>query len=307
MDSLRGIECFVKAVQAGSIAGGARRLAISPAAASQNIARLEEQLGARLLTRTTRSLALTESGQAYFERVQELIHELELANQAVSTVNDEPRGRLCIASSAAFARHILAPLLPGFNRRYPQISTELLTTDRRVDHIKETVDVSIRIKTALEPGLIARRIACVPSIFCASPDYLNRSGRPTTPEQLCEHDCLVFRYPVDGRFLSWGFIRNGLRFDAEVRATMISDDIDALAAMAVAGGGITRLGAFIAEPLIRRGLLEELFNPKLSPGLQVEAEALEFYLCMRDRYQLTPKVRAFSDYLLQALPEQWRV
>lgn len=307
MDSLRGIECFVKAVQAGSIAGGARRLAISPAAASQNIARLEEQLGARLLTRTTRSLALTESGQAYFERVQELIHELELANQAVSTVNDEPRGRLCIASSAAFARHILAPLLPGFNRRYPQISTELLTTDRRVDHIKETVDVSIRIKTALEPGLIARRIACVPSIFCASPDYLNRSGRPTTPEQLREHDCLVFRYPVDGRFLSWGFIRNGLRFDAEVRAAMISDDIDALAAMAVAGGGITRLGAFIAEPLIRRGLLEELFNPKQSPGLKAEAEALEFYLCMRDRYQLTPKVRAFSDYLLQALPEQWRV
>lgn len=307
MDSLRGIECFVKAVQAGSIAGGARRLAISPAAASQNIARLEEQLGARLLTRTTRSLALTESGQAYFERVQELIHELELANQVVSTVNDEPRGRLCIASSAAFARHILAPLLPGFNRRYPQISTELLTTDRRVDHIKETVDVSIRIKTALEPGLIARRIACVPSIFCASPDYLNRWGRPTAPEQLREHDCLVFRYPVDGRFLSWGFVRNGLRFDAEVKAAMISDDIDALAAMAVAGGGITRLGAFIAEPLIRRGLLEELFNPKLSPGLEAEAEALEFYLCMRDRYQLTPKVRAFSDYLLQALPEQWRV
>lgn len=307
MDSLRGIECFVKAVQAGSIAGGARRLAISPAAASQNIARLEEQLGARLLTRTTRSLALTESGQAYFERVQELIHELELANQAVNTANDEPRGRLCIASTAAFARHILSPLLPGFNQRYPQISIELITTDRRVDHIKETVDVSIRIKTALEPGLIARRIACVPSIFCASPDYLNRAGRPTTPEQLREHDCLVFRYPVDGRFLSWGFVRNGLRFDAEVRAAMISDDIDALAAMAVAGGGITRLGAFIAEPLIRRGLLEELFNSPLSAGLQAEAEALEFYLCMRDRYQLTPKVRAFTDYLLQSLPEQWCV
>lgn len=306
MDSLRGIACFVKAVQAGSIAGGARRLAISPAAASQNIARLEAQLGARLLIRTTRSLALTESGQAYYERVQTLINELELANQEVNSANDEPRGRLCISSTAAFARHILAPLLPGFTKRYPHITTELIATDRLVDHIQEAVDVSIRIKTALEPGLIAKRIAQVPSLFCASPAYLQRAGRPTEPEQLSEHDCLVFRYPVDGRFLSWGFTRNGVRFDANVKPTLISDDIDALAAMAVAGGGIARLAAFIATPLLQRGLLEQLFI-KQQTGIQAEAEALEFYLCMQDRYQLTPKVRAFSAYLQQHLPEQWRV
>lgn len=307
MDSLRGIECFVKAVQAGSIAGGARRLAISPAAASQNIARLEAHLGARLLIRTTRSLALTESGQAYFERVQSLISELELANQEVNSGNDEPRGRLCISSTAAFARHILAPLLPGFTKRYPHINIELIATDRLVDHIKEAVDVSIRIKTALEPGLIAKRIARIPSLFCAAPEYLQRAGRPTEPEQLREHDCLVFRYPVDGRFLSWGFTRNGIRFDADVRPAFISDDIDALAAMAVAGGGIARLAAFVAEPLLQRGVLEELFTAKQQSGLQAHSEALEFYVCTQDRYQLTPKVRALTAYLQQFLPEQWRV
>lgn len=306
MDSLRGIECFVKAVQAGSIAGGARRLAISPAAASQNIARLETHLGARLLIRTTRKLALTDSGQAYYERVQTLINELELANQEVAA-NDEPRGRLCISSTAAFARHILAPLLPDFTKRYPHITVELIATDRLVDHIQEAVDVSIRIKTALEPGLIAKRIAHIPSLFCASPNYLQQAGRPTEPEQLRDHPCLVFRYPVDGRFLSWGFTRNGVRFDADVKPALISDDIDALAAMAVAGGGIARLAAFIAEPLIKRGLLEEVLNIAQPASLKAEAEALEFYLCMQDRYQLTPKVRAFSSYLQQHLPEQWRV
>lgn len=307
MDGLRGIESFIKAVQAGSIAGGARSLGISPAAASQNIARLEAQLGARLLVRTTRSLALTESGRVYFERVQELVRELELANQAVSEVNDEPRGRLCIAATGAFARHVLAPLLPGFKQRYPEISVELIATDRSVDHIRESVDVSIRIKPALEPGLIARRIARVPSLFCASPAYLARAGRPSEPEQLREHDCLVFRFPVDGRFLAWGFVRDGMRFDANVRAAMISDDIDALAAMAVAGGGITRLGAFVAEPLLQSGQLEELFRFDPTARFQAEVEPLEFYFCVRDRYQLTPKVRAFGDFLGQSLPARWRV
>lgn len=307
MDGVRGIDSFVKAVQAGSIAGGARSLGISPAAASQNITRLEKQLGTRLLTRTTRSLALTDSGQVYFERVQGLIHDLELANQAVSAVNTEPRGKLCIASTGAFARHIVARALPEFKRRYPRITTELIVTDRNVDHIKESVDISIRIKPALQPGLVARRIASVPSVFCASPDYLARAGIPEELEDLRNHDCLVFRFPVDGRFLNWGFIRNGVRFDADVRATMISDDIDTLAAMAVAGAGITRLAAFIAEPLIASGHLEALFRPNKNLQIQTEIEPLEFYLCVVDRHQLTPKVKAFSDYLGGLLPMQWRV
>jgi DNA-binding transcriptional LysR family regulator len=306
MDGVRGIDSFVKAVQAGSIAAGARRLGISPAAASQNITRLEKQLGTRLLTRTTRSLALTDSGQIYFERVQGLINDLELANQAVSAVNNEPRGRLCIASTGAFARHVVARSLPEFKRRYPRITTELIVTDRNVDHIKESVDISIRIKPALQPGLVARRIARVPSIFCASPGYLEREGVPTEPEHLRDHDCLVFRFPVDGRFLNWGFIRNGIRFDIDVRATMISDDIDTLAAMAVAGAGITRLADFVARPLIETGQLKEIFVVNNKARTQVEVEPLEFYLCVADRHQLTPKVKAFSEYLSEILPQQWR-
>lgn len=303
MDTLRGIETFVRAVEVGSISGAAKMLGISPAAASQNLARLEAQLGTRLLVRTTRSLALTDTGEVYFDKVRFLVRELELASQAVSELEGEPQGRLRLACSAAFAREVIAGLLPGFCHRYPQISVELIATDRDVDHLKESVDVSIRVKSLLADGLVAVPLITVPTIFCAAPDYLNKEGVPTTPEELRDHDCLVFRLPLDGRILRWGFVRDGAHFDAQVRETYISDDIGSLLRMALAGAGITRLGAFIAKPYIDSGELVELFKQEGGCGAQAQIDPLEFYLCVSDRYQFTPKVRALSDYLREVLPE----
>ena len=307
MDTLRGIECFVRAVEGGSIAAAARRVGISAAATSQNIARLETYLGVRLLTRTTRSLAVTDAGKVYYDKVSLLIHELELARSAVTDVQQELQGRLCIASTSAFSRHVLAPLIPAFNQRHPRLEIELTSTDRRVDHVQESVDVSIRIKQQLDDGMVARKIATVPTIFCASPEYIARAGRPKTPLDLREHDCLVFRLAADGRFLRWGFVENGVRFDAEVRVAIISDDIDVLARLAVAGGGITRLAAFVANDYLQRGELVELFTCDECTGFDAEIEPLDIYACVRDRHQLTPKVRALMDYLVEALPAEWRV
>lgn len=307
MDTLRGIECFVRAVEAGSIAAAARRLGISAAATSQNIARLESYLGVRLLTRTTRSLAMTDAGKVYYHKVALLIHELELARAALSDVQQELQGRLCIASTAAFSRHVLAPLIPAFNRLHPKLAIEMTSTDRRVDHVQESVDLSIRIKQQLDEGMVARKIARVPTIFCASPAYIARAGKPLTPADLRKHDCLVFRLAVDGRFLRWGFIENGLRFEADVRVAIISDDIDVLARLAAAGGGVTRLAAFVAKDYIQRGELIELFCTQDCAGFQTEIEPLDIYACVRDRHQLTSKVRAFMDYLTEALPAEWRV
>lgn len=303
-DTLRGLESFVKAVESGSIAAGARLLGISAAAASQNIARLEQSLGIRLLTRTTRRLALTDAGALYFERVQGVLQELELARAAVADLQDEPRGLLRIASSAAFGRHVLAPLIPGFMARHPRIRCELLTTDGTVDHIQEGVDVSIHIEQQLQDGLVARRIATAQTRFCAAPAYLQRAGRPSEPEELREHDCLLFRIAVDGRFLRWGFVREGVHFDAQVRASMSSNDIDALAQCAVAGGGITRLASFVADPYLARGELIELFSSATPTHGRATSAPLDYYLCVRDRYELTPKVRLFMDYLQQALPAE---
>lgn len=307
MDLLNAIRCFIKVAEAGSIAGGARALGLSPAAASQTLARLEAHLHVRLVSRTTRSLALTSAGKLYYDKVRHVERDLALAEQAVTTPQSEPQGRLCIASTSAFGRHVLAPLIPGFCARHPLLSIELVRTDRRVNHAREDVDVSLRITPQLEDNLLARHIARIPFICCASPGYLRSAGLPATPEALRDHRCLVFRYPVDGRFLRWGFMRDGLRFEAEFGSVLISDDIDVLTQMALNDGGITRLAEFIVRPHLAAGRLVPLFEPGEAGHAYAQTEPMDIYLCVADRFALTAKVRAFMAYLQEALGERWRV
>lgn len=306
MDTLRGVESFVRSVEEGSIAAAARKLGITPASASQNIARLERALGTRLLSRTTRKLGLTESGRVYFERVRSVVHDLELAAVAVASLNPEPRGALKIASSVAFGRHVVAPLVPSFAARHPEVSVELVVTDREIDHIGEGIDISVRFGLQLEPGLIARKLASVPMVICAAPSYIERHSRPERPEDLIHHHCLVYRYAGHGRIFRWAFVRDGLRFEPELKATIVSNDIDTLAEMAIAGAGITRLGAFIATDLIARGLLVPLFGGAPSEGVaNTDHEPFDFYACFVDRQAETPKVRAFIEHAVQSLKGRW--
>ncbi|MFB4392967.1 MULTISPECIES: LysR family transcriptional regulator [unclassified Pseudomonas] len=307
MDLLNAMRSFIKVVEAGSIAGAARNLGLTPAAVSQNLSRLESHLQVRLLSRSTRSMALTPAGGLYYERVKHVERDLALAEQAVTTPDSEPQGRLCIASTSAFGRHVLAPLIPEFSARYPLLSIELVTTDRKVNHAREGIDVSIRITPQLEDNLVARHVARIPFIYCASPGYLATAGWPGTPEALREHRCLVFRYPVDGRFLRWGFVRDGLRFEVEFGAVLISDDIDALAQMAVNHGGIARMAEFIARPYLDSGQLVPLFEQRDDSQAYAQAEPMDVYLCLSDRFAMTAKVRAFMDFLQNALGDAWLV
>ncbi|WP_314104382.1 LysR substrate-binding domain-containing protein [uncultured Stenotrophomonas sp.] len=305
MNILQSIRSFVRTADAGSLAAAARSLGISPAAVGQNIARLEAHLGVRLFNRTTRSLALTESGARYLEEVRHIERDLQRAQAAVTDPDAVPQGRLRIASTSAFGRHVLAPMLPALQARYPALAIELLLADRSVDHAREDVDVSFRIEPQLVDGLVARPIAQVPFVVCAAPSYLARVGAPDTPEALREHRCLVFRYPVDGRLLPWGFVRDGIRFEAEMRPALVSDDIDAIAAMAAAGGGIARLAAFVAEPWLARGALQVLFAS--GDGARTSPEPMRVFLCVSDRRDLTPKVRALMQVVVEGLPVAWRV
>nr|WP_260114836.1 LysR family transcriptional regulator [Pseudoduganella dura] len=241
-------------------------------------------------------MALTEAGTAYYDKVRHIPRELDLARQAVSKEADL-QDHLRIATTAAFGRHVLAAMLPSFRARYSALTIELVSTDRRVNHLQEGIHVSIRIPPQLEERLVARPIASVPFVLCASPAYLEAAGRPASPEDLMRHACLVLRYPTDGRFLPWGFIRDGVRFDAPVNAAFISDDIDILARMAVNGGGITRLASFVAQPLLDKGELVALFEEGACPDARAVPEPLQFFACVTDHQGLTPKVRAFLDHL----------
>lgn len=307
MNILQSIRSFIRTADAGSLTAAARTLGISAAAVGQNIARLEAHLGVRLLNRTTRQLALTERGALYLAQVRHIERDLQRARAAVTDLDATPEGRLRIASSAAFGRHVLAPLLPALQARYPRLAIELLLSDRSVDHAHEEVDVSLRIEPQLEEGLVARAIAQVPFVFCAAPGYLAQMGTPQTPEALREHRCLLFRYPLDGRYLRWGFVREGMRFDAEVTPALVSDDVDALAAMAAAGGGITRLAAFVAAPYLQRGELQTVFDAGDGQSAQAAPEPMRLFLCVSDRRDLTPKVRALMQHIVEGLPAAWRV
>ncbi len=294
MDTLRGIESFIRSVEAGSIAAAARLLGVTPAAASQNIARLERNLGVRLLKRTTRRLGLTDAGLVYYERVRQVMQTLDAATAAVSTLADELRGSLKIAASLAFGRHVVAPLIPEFTSLHPNLQIELVMTDRVVDHIAEGIDISIRFEEQLEPSLIARRLAVVPMVICASPAYIARKGLPELPEALAAHDCLLYRFARDGRLFGWTFEREGARFEPPIKPRIIANDIDSLAALTLAGAGISRLGAFIADPLIERGLLVPLFTPLTG----ATHTPFTYSACYLDRHAETPKIRAFIDHCL---------
>lgn len=306
MDILGLINTYIRVVENGSIAAAARAQGMSAAAVSQSITRLEAHLGVRLLSRTTRSMALTESGTRYFEKVRHIPGDIDLASQA-ATVETKPHGPLCIATTAAFGRHVLAPLMPAFKDAYPRINIELISTDRSVDHRLEGVDVSIRIEAQLNDQLIARHIASRPFVFCASPAYLDRAGMPTTPEELKQHTCLVFRYPTDGRFLPWTFVLNGSRFEAKVNPGFICDDIDTIAQIAVNGGGIARLASFVAQPLIDSGRLLPLFEPGNRNAACAEPEPMHIYACVTERSAINAKVRAFIDFLEREMQSQSHV
>jgi len=291
MDVLGLISNFIRVVEHGSIAAAARGKGMSPAAVSQSLSRLETHLGVRLISRTTRSMTLTESGKRYFEKVRHIPHDIDLASQAAA-LETKPQGPLCIATTAAFGRYVIAPLLPAFKASFPDIDVELISTDRNVDHRLEGIDVSIRIEAQLNDQLIARKIASLPFIFCAAPAYLARAGIPQTPEELSRHACLVFRYPTDGRFLPWTFKINGQSVNAKLNPQFISDDIDIIAKIAENGGGIARLASFIAQPLIDSGRLTPLFCDS-----DAESLPMNIYACVNERSALNSKVRAFIEFL----------
>ena len=301
MDILGLISTYIRVVEAGSIAGAARAQGLSAAAVSQSLARLESHLGVRLLSRTTRRLAMTESGARYFEKVRHIPRDVETAAH-LATLASEPQGPLRVATTAAFGRHLLAPLLPAFKRRYPGIDIELIGSDRRLDHRLEQIDVSLRIKAQLSDSLVCRRIASRAFLFCAAPAYLAHAGTPSRPEDLQHHACLLFRYPTDGRYLPWRFIRDGKAFEAATKPGFVCDDIDMLAQIAVNGGGIARLADFVALPLIERGQLVPLFGTDSQDAAPAQSEPMDIYACVAERSALTGKVRAFIDFLEEALP-----
>ena len=255
LDRLTGIVAFARVASLGSYTAAARSLAISPSAVSKSVQRLEQQLGLKLFSRTTRSLVLTPEGSSLHERALRLLREAEDIQQAAVAARSEPSGTLKISASLPLGVHLLAPALPRFRERYPKVAIDLRLGDRYVDLIEEGVDIAIRVGDLGDSRLISRHLA--PHRVCAfaSPDYLKRRGTPKHPDDLVKHDCVNFRYQSSGQSLRWPF-RQGERVLEFIPEAKITADVsDAVAAVLIAGGGIGISPTFVAASYVQRGLL----------------------------------------------------
>ena len=282
---------FVRIVETGGLAPAARELGLTPSALSKQLARLEARLGVRLLTRTTRRIALTPEGETYLARARDILSLIEAAERDVTAGRDRPGGLLRVNTGTSFARHRLIPLLPAFFARYPDITLDLGVTDRRVDFVTEQADVLLRTGALGDSSLVARRIAGGRRVICAAPAYLERRGRPAAPEDLLAHDCLVLRGLA--RLTAWPFrSATGLQ-TLTVRGVATTDSAEALRDMALAGLGIIRVSAF----LVTRDIAEERLVP-LFEDLHVSEEVPVWAVMAPGRHRL-PRVQVFVDFLAQ--------
>jgi len=258
MSSPSDMSAFVRAVELGGFSNAARELGLTPSAISKLVTRLEDRLGVRLLNRTTRRLALTPEGEAYFHRSQRILADIGEAENEVARFRAQPKGVLRVNVSTAFGLHQLAPALPEFLARHPEVQVELTISDRVVDLIEEGADLGIRLGALADSSLVARRICELERVVCASPAYLGKWGTPKEPEDLLKHNCLCIAYSPS--LQRWPFAAKDGARHIEVSGNASANTADALLRLALAGLGIIRLSDVIVGEAIREGKLVPLLQ-----------------------------------------------
>jgi DNA-binding transcriptional LysR family regulator len=298
MDRFHAIEAFVKVVEAGSFARAADRLGVSVSSVSRHVTELEAHLGARLLNRTTRTLSLTEVGRAFHERSVQLLADLDEAEEAAGAGAVVPRGTLRLTCGVTFGTGHLAAAVAEFMTRYPEMRFDLELSDRIVDLVDEGFDAAVRIGPIGGMNLVGRRVGATTLVCCAAPAYLARHGEPRVPEDLAAHTCLTYAYaPLAGQWPFRG--TDGSARNVRVNGPAHANNGSFLAALAIAGVGITYEPDFIVGPDVQAGRLVPIllaFAPVPS-GINVVYPT---------RRHLSAKVRAFTDFLVQRFESaQW--
>ena len=239
----------------GSFTAAARALSISPSAVSKSVQRLELRLGVSLFTRTTRSLTLTPEGRDLHERALKLLRDAEEIEQVAIMARAVPSGTLRIAVSLPIALHLIAPALPAFRERYPDVIVDLRVSDQIIDIVEQGIDVAVRIGELADSRLLSRRLGPYRLCAFAAPGYLALRGTPSHPNELEGHATVDFRYQSTGQIYRWPFRIGSREVEIVPASGIIVDASEALAATLVAGGGIGILGTLIAAPYVARGEL----------------------------------------------------
>ena len=292
MDTLKSMRVFATVVATGSFAAAASRLDISRAMASKHVLHLEERLGTRLLQRTTRKLGLTDSGAAYYERCTQILEEIDEAEAGAANLSATPRGILRLTMPVSFSVRHVAPLITRYLEKFPEVQIDATLSDRRIDLIEEGLDLALRVGPSPDPGLIARRLATDRLVICAAPAYLERNGRPTRPEDLAAHNCVLYSYSAAGS--EWKMTGPDGEHTVKVSGNMRVNNGDLLNQVVLSGTGLMCQPEFLVGEDIRTGRLEEVLKA-------YTCEPLEIYAVFPSRKHLPAKTRTFVDFLVENL------
>ena len=298
IDPLEGVSVFAAVVEAESFSGAARTLRCSKAAVSTQVQKLEDRLGVRLLNRTTRRLSLTDEGRAYFEHARRMLDEAREATDAIDSLDAEPRGLLRVNAPMSFGILHLGPALAEFIKAHPKIDVELNLNDRRIDLIEEGYDLAVRIARLADSTLIARRLAPCRRVIVAAPDYWNRHGRPSSPEDLRNHEALIYEHMENPD--NWRFKGSEGQISVTVRGRYRANNGEVLMAAAKAGLGVCLEPTFLCCGELQRGELEIALE-------NFEDDANSVYAVYPHRRHLSTRVRALVDFLVEHFgdPPYW--
>lgn len=292
MKNLQGLLAFVETASCGTLTAAAERLDLTPAAVSKSLAKLEQQLGVRLLHRSTRRLSLTQEGSRFLAEARAALRLLDQAVAGVSQSAQAPSGRVRVSVGIAFGRRWVLPALPALVAPHPQLGVDVDLDNRAVDLVAEGYDIGIRGAVLEDSSLIARRVCALPVVLLASARYLRRAGVPATPDSLAGHRCAALRLPGEPAQV-WRFVRpGGRKLVVTPAAQVTSSDPETLIELARADAGIVQVGLHHALPHLRDGTLKLLL-----PGVH-DAGRREIVVHYPHRLYLAPRVRVVVDGLL---------
>jgi DNA-binding transcriptional LysR family regulator len=294
MDRIDAMQAFVAVADSHGFASAARRLHLSPSAVTRLVAALEERLGARLLQRTTRSVALTDAGARYLERARRILADVEEAELAAEGERIRPSGRLVVSAPVGFGRLHVSPVMSAYLKRFGDVSAELRLEDRVASLVEDGIDVAVRIGHLADSSLVARQVGEMRRIVVASPAYLKRHGEPKAPAAIAAHQAIQFGASASGE---WRFVENGREFRIDIAPRLSTNSADAAIQYAEAGGGLTRVLAYQAADGLKRGKLKIVLQAFEPPPLPI-------HIVYPTSRLLSAKVRSFIDLVVET--SDWR-
>lgn len=290
MEHLRSIGVFVRTVELHSFAAAAGVLGLTPSAVSKAVAALERSLGLRLLVRGARGVSLTDEGERFYARCRRIVDELEAAEREAIGARAAPRGRLRVALHSGLARGRILAHMPRFLREHPQLQVEVLLATGSRSLESEGIDIGVFIGEPRDSTLVARHIAEIAMLTCASPSYIEAHGVPRLPEELASHNCMVYFRPNGRPYDEWTFRRGDELRVVRVGGSYCANEAHVLTKAAIAGIGIARTFDFMHAGNVASGLLVPLLSDWSQPGPPV-------HVMYPRSARNAPKVRLFADFV----------